>query len=118
MRQGVGAESMTSSGQAALLQAQKRIDDLGARRAPDRALGYTDKHPDIARLQREIKQARADFAAQKVTQPANRDEMLKTDPIYQAKVQERDLARVHLRELQAASGSAQRQIGEYQNRVE
>ena len=118
MRQGVGAESMTSSGQAALLQAQKRIDDLEAQLAADRALGYTDKHPDIDRLQREIKQARADFAAQKVTQPANRDEMLKTDPIYQAKVQERDLARVHLRELQAASGSAQRQIGEYQNRVE
>ena len=118
MRRGTGAESMTSSGQAASQQAQKRIDDLEAQLAADRALGYTDKHPDVDRLQREIKQARADFAALKVTQPANRDEMLKTDPLYRAKLQERDLVRVHLRELQSASGSAQRQIGEYQNRVE
>jgi uncharacterized protein involved in exopolysaccharide biosynthesis len=109
---------MTSSGLAASQQAQKRIDDLETQLAADRALGYTDKHPDIERLQREIKQARADVAASKVTPAANRDEILNADPIYRAKVQERDLARVHLRELQAASGSAQRQIGEYQNRVE
>lgn len=118
MRQGSGAESITSSGMAATQGAQKRIDDLEAQLAADRALGYTDKHPDIDRLQREIKQARADLTAAKVTPPSNRDEMLKTDPIYRAKVQERDMARLHVRELQAASASSQRQIGEYQNRVE
>lgn len=118
MRQGVGAEGMTSSGLAAVQSAQKRVDDLEAQLASDRALGYTDKHPDIDRLQREIKQARADLAASKVTQPSNRDETLKGDPTYRAKLQERDLARLHIRELQAASASSQRQIGEYQHRVE
>ena len=86
--------------------------------AADRALGYTDKHPDIQRLQREIKQARADLAASKTETPANREETLKTDPLYRAKVQERDMAKLHIKELQNASAVAQRQIGEYQSRVE
>ena len=118
MRQGVGAASMTSSGTLAAQNAQKRLDDLQSQLAADRALGYTDKHPDIERLQREIRQASADLTAAKVSQPANREEQLKSDPMYLQKVQERDLARLHLRELQAASGSAQRQIGQYQTRVE
>ncbi len=118
MRQGVGLAALTTSGMAAATAVQKRVDDLEAQLAADRALGYTDKHPEIDRLQREIKQARADLTSARSAQPANREEMLKTDPMYLQKVQERDLARVHLRELQAASSSAQRQIGEYQNRVE
>jgi polysaccharide chain length determinant protein (PEP-CTERM system associated) len=118
MRQGVGVEGMTASGIAASLSGQKRIDDLESQLAADRALGYTDKHPDIDRLQREIKQARTDLAASKLTQPSNREETLKADPMYRQKLQERDTSRLHLRELQAGSSSAQRQIGEYQNRVE
>ena len=118
MRNGVGAASLTSTAIAATQAAQKRVDDLEAQLAADRALGYTDKHPDVDRLQREIKQARADLATSKVGQPANREETLKADPMYQQKIQERDLARLHLRELQAGSASAQRQIGEYQHRVE
>jgi protein tyrosine kinase modulator len=118
MRQGSGVEGMTTSSLQAVQAAQKHLDDLQAQLTADRALGYTDKHPDILRLQEEIKQARADVAASKTTQPANRDEMLKADPIYRGKVQERDMARLHVRELQNASAAAQRQIGEFQSRVE
>jgi len=94
------------------------LDDLQAQLASDRALGYTDKHPDVIRLQEEIKQAKAEVVASKNNQPSNRDEMLKADPIYRQKIQERDMARLHIRELQNASAAAQRQIGEYQSRVE
>ena len=118
MRQGVGAQAMTTAGINAAQSAEKRVADLEQELASARALGYKDKHPEVERLQAEIKQARADLSASKVQSPYNRDEMLKTDPIYRAKLQERDLARLHIRELQAASGSAQRQIGEYQSRVE
>jgi polysaccharide biosynthesis transport protein len=117
MRQGSGAESMTMVGLNAVQAAQKRIDDLEAQLAADRALSYTDKHPDVERLQREIKQARADATAAKVP-PQNRDDLLKTDPMYRQKLQERDMARARVRELQAASAASQRQIGDYQNRVE
>jgi polysaccharide chain length determinant protein (PEP-CTERM system associated) len=118
MRQGVGAAGMTSASMSAAQATQKRVDDLEAQLAADRALGYTDKHPDVTRLQREIKQARADLVASRVQPPSNREELLKTDPIYRQKVQERDMARLHIRELQNASAAAQRQIGEYQSRVE
>jgi len=118
MRQGSGVEGMTSSSLQAAQTAQKKVDDLQAQLSSDRALGYTDKHPDVIRLQEEIKQAKAGVVASKNNQPSNRDEMLKADPIYRQKIQERDMARLHIRELQNASAGAQRQIGEYQNRVE
>ena len=118
MRRGVGVESMTTASIAAAQAAQKRVDDLESELASARALGYKDKHPDVERLQSEIRQARADLTASKVQQPANREELLKADPMYRTKLQERDMARLHIRELQNASGSAQRQIGEYQSRVE
>jgi polysaccharide chain length determinant protein (PEP-CTERM system associated) len=116
MRQGLAGASSASV--AVVQAAQKRVDDLDNQLAAGRALGYTDMHPEIQRLQREIKQARADLGAAKVQQPANNDEALKADPQYRAKVQERDLAQIHIRQLQAASEGAQRSIGSYQARVE
>lgn len=118
MKQGVGVEGMTSSTMAASQAAQKHLDDLQAELNADRAKGWLDKHPEIQRLQEEIKQARADLAASKTQQPSNRDEMLKSDPLYRAKLQERDMARIHLRELQNSANAAQAQIGAYQNRVD
>jgi uncharacterized protein involved in exopolysaccharide biosynthesis len=44
--------------------------------------------------------------------------MLKTDPIYHAKVQELDLAKLHLKELQRQATNSQAQIGLYQQRVD
>jgi polysaccharide chain length determinant protein (PEP-CTERM system associated) len=116
MRQGLAGASSTSY--AALTAAQKRVEDLDNQLTADRSLGYTDMHPDIQRLQRELKQARTDLQAAKTQQPAHNDEALKADPQYRAKVQERDLAQLHIRELQSASEAAQRQIGSYQKRVE
>lgn len=116
MRQGLAGSSSASV--AVVQGAQKRVDDLDAQLAADRALGYTDMHPDVQRLQRELKQARADLAAAKTQQPANNEEALKSDPLYRAKLNERDLTRLQIRQLQAASEAAQRSIGRYQARVE
>ena len=118
MRQGSGVEGMTSAAMAANQAAQKHLDDLQAQLAADRALSYTDKHPEIIRLREEIKQAKADLAAAKTDSPANREEILKADPIYRQKLMERDQARVHLNELKSAAANAQAQIGSYQARVE
>ena len=118
MRQGVGGEAMTSTGAAAVQTAQKHIDDLQAELAQDRALGYTDKHPEVMRLQEEIKQARADLAAAHNQSPENRDQVLRADPLYRQKLQERDASRLHIRELQAAARQLTGQIGTYQTRVD
>jgi succinoglycan biosynthesis transport protein ExoP len=119
MRQGIGTGTeMTTAAMEAAKAAKKRVDDLEAELSAARALSYTDKHPEIIRLQAEVKQARADLSAAKVQPASTREEALKTDPAFQAKLQEREMARQQLRGLIAASGIAQRQIGEYQNRVE
>ena len=118
MRQGVGVEGMTTASLAAGQSTQKHLDDLQAELAADRAKGWLDKHPEIQRLQEEIKQARADLAASKTQQPSNREEMLKTDTLFRTRVQELDVAKVHLKELQHEASSAQAQIGSYQSRVD
>ena len=118
MRQGSGADGMTSTEGAASQAAQKHLDDLQAQLATDRALGYTDKHPDVIRLQEEIRHARAELSAAKRQQPVNREELLKSDPLYRQRLTERDTAKLHVRELQAAAGNARAQIGAYQSRVE
>ena len=118
MRRGVGIVGMSTAAISASQSMQKRVDDLEAQLAADRALGFTDKHPDVERLQREIKQARADVVASKQEQPSNRDEMLRSDPLYRQATQERDTTRLRIKELQNAAQLAQRQIGEYQARVE
>jgi succinoglycan biosynthesis transport protein ExoP len=115
MRLGVGAEAMTAAGINAAQASQKRVDDLEQQLASARALGYKDRHPEVERLQAEIKQARAD--ASKVS-PTNRQELLNADPMYRAKLQERDMAKLRIRELQGASSAASRQIADYQSRVE
>jgi len=118
MRQGVGVEGMTSAALSATQAAQKHLDDLQAELSADRAKSWTDKHPEIQRLQEEIKQAKAELTSSKTQQPSNREALLRTDPIYRAKVLELDQAKVHLKELQAASANAQAQIAMYQGRVD
>ena len=116
MQQGTGAEAVTSSGMASVQNDSKHLDDLDAELASDRALGYTDKHPDVIRLQEEIKEARANVG--KSSLPSSREALLKADPIYHAKLQERDAAKIHITELQTQARSMERQIGDYQARVD
>jgi len=118
MRQGVGLEAMTSTGAAAVQTAQKHIDDLQTQLAQDRALGYTDKHPEVIRLQEEVRQAKADLAVAQKQTPEDRDQLLRADPLYRQKLQERDASRLHIRELQASAGQLSRQISTYQARVD
>lgn len=116
MQQGYGAEAVTSSGMASVQADQKHLEDLEGQLAGDRALGYTDKHPDVIRLQEEIKQAQASVGHSSL--PTTREALLKADPIYHAKLQERDTARIHITELQRQLKNAERQISEYQQRVD
>jgi polysaccharide chain length determinant protein (PEP-CTERM system associated) len=118
LRQGVGAEGMTTTSVAQVQAAQKHIDDLEAQLAQGRAFGYTDKHPEVIRLQEEIKQAKTDLASAKQQEPANQEALLRADPVYRAKLQERDQTKLRINELRRASENAQQQIATYQSRVD
>lgn len=118
MKQGTGAEGMTAANVLSVQAAQKHIDELQGQLASGRALGYTDKHPDVIRLQEEIKQAKAELAQAQQHEPENREQALRADPLYRNKLTERDQTRARINELRLASTNAQKQISSYQTRVD
>ncbi len=118
MRQGVGSAAMSASTIGQIQAAQARIAQLQQAIAQERALGKTDKHPDIVSLEADITTARAALNAIKQPAGGNRDDLLQADPIYRQRVTERESARARIRSLQAAEGQARSQIGSYQSRVD
>jgi len=113
MREGGGG---TASSVAMIRLAQKRVNDLMKELAVARTV-YTDKHPEIARLQEEIAGARKDLAAAQ-QESGNGDEGLATDPLYRQKVQEREASKLRIAQLKRSSAAAQSQIAVYQSRVD
>ena len=113
MRQ--GGTGMTAASTTAIQAAQNRVNELQKQLAVARTV-YTEKHPEIARLNEELSGARKDLAA--AQQQSGSDNGLATDPLYKQKVQEREAAKLRIRDLQRASQAAQSQIQLYQARVD
>lgn len=113
MRQ--GGTGTTAASTASIQAAQNRVNELQKALAVARTT-YTDKHPEIARLNDELAGARKDLAA--VQQQSGNDNALAADPLYKNKVQEREAAKLRIRDLQRASQAAQSQIQLYQARVD
>jgi polysaccharide biosynthesis transport protein len=114
MRQ--GGSGTTASSFAVIQSAQKRVNEVLKELAEARAI-YTDKHPEIARLQEELSGARKDLAAAQ-QQSGNGDQGLTTDPLYRQKVQEREATKLRIAQLTRSSATAQGQIALYQSRVD
>lgn len=116
MRQGGAGASLTSTGAAAINTAQARINQLNQQLVSARALGYTDKHPEIISLQAEIAEARTDLAAAR--KDTGGGGALQVDPVYQQKVAERNALKARIDSLRRAEGNVRAQISAYQGRVE
>lgn len=110
----------TSPIAAEMFAAQQRIQTLTQEMAQARSLGYTDEHPEIRRITRELKSARADLDAARTPSPTgpSRDELLNADPSYKQRMLDRQLAQSRIRELQRSLNSANTQISMYQSRLE
>lgn len=118
MKQGIGGAAMTSTGAAAMTAAQSRVNELRQKLTQAQAIGYTDAHPEVIGLRGELAEAQKELAAVKQQSPGSREELLKTDPMYAQKLQERDQAQMRIKSLRAAEGQARGQIASYQSRVE
>lgn len=116
MRRGTGSAPLTSAAAAAVHAGQNRIAQLQQELAQARALGYTDKHPEIERLQAELAQAQREMAA--IKQPAGGGDALLADSVYRQRVADRDAVRLRINTLRAQSAQASAQITQYQSRVE
>jgi len=118
MRRGAGNADLPASTMGQIRAVQSRIAELQQQLTAERALGKTDKHPDVASLQADIAAARAELKGLSQSSSANRDELLQADPIFRAAVMERDNSRARIRTLTAAEGQARAQIASYQSRVD
>lgn len=117
MQQGAGSSALTSAGVDAIRGSQSRVTALQRELTGARALGYTDKHPEIVRIKSEIAEAERELAAAGQA-PANREELLSADPLFRQKLDERNLLRIRLTQLRRAETQARAQIADYQRRVE
>ena len=105
MRTDVGPT--TIQGRVALLQ----------RELADARTTYTEKHPEVQRLQQELADAREELK-RRAGGGVERDDLLRTDPTYQALQADRSQARLRVGTMQRETGAMRGQIAEYQRRVE
>ena len=117
MRQGTGGVAITSSAATTIQGAQARVLGLQNALAQARTM-YTDKHPEIRRLEDELASARKDLSAIRGQSPGDKDELLQADPVYRQRLQDRDASRLRIRDLQRASAQTRSQIAIYQSRVD
>lgn len=112
MRKGVDdlAAPVPGNGGTRLLQIQRQL-------AEARAI-YTEKHPEIQRLQDELAQARRDAQTAAQQPEADRLAHLRLDPVYAQLEKDEAAARIRVRELQMAERQARAQLAIYQSRVE
>jgi polysaccharide chain length determinant protein (PEP-CTERM system associated) len=117
MRRG-GTSVLTSSATSAIQAALQRQTALQRELAEARSLGYTDRHPEIIRIQGEMETARAELAAARKQDGTGGDDLLQADPAYRDKLRERDATRLRIASLKRAESTARAQIARYQQRVE
>jgi polysaccharide chain length determinant protein (PEP-CTERM system associated) len=79
---------------------------------------YTEKHPEVQRLQSDIVAAEADVKLEASRSAADRAPALNNDPVYRGLLNERDTSRLRIRELERANSRASAEISRYQARVE
>ena len=102
---------------AGLGAVEQRVIDLQRQLANARAI-YTEKHPEIQRLQEELNKARTDAAAERARPEDERMAGLTLDPAYRQLLADRERAQLRIRELQRAESRLRAQVASYQSRVE
>ena len=115
MRQGMysapaGPGTLPTSPQQRVVALERELADARAK--------YTDKHPEVILLEEELKTARSEAAALAKQPESSRELALSGDPGYQQLIAERNQAQLRIRMLQRAEAQLQRDISNYQQRVE
>lgn len=103
-----GTQAQTPESRVVLLQRE-----LASARAM-----YTDKHPEVQRLEEDLRNARQDAQNERAKPVSDRMAQLALDPTYRQLTADREMSRLRIRDLQRAESDLRRQIGTYQARVE
>jgi succinoglycan biosynthesis transport protein ExoP len=105
------------NGAAQAQTAETRVIVLQRELADARAM-YTSRHPEVQRLEEDLKNARLDAQAERSKPASDRQAQLALDPTFRQLTADREMARLRIRDLQRSEGDLQRQIATYQARVE
>ena len=101
----------------ALSPAATRVATLQKELASARNV-YTEKHPEVQNLQRELEIARKDAANEVKMPEAQREATLREDPAYRSLVLQRDQIKLHIADLQRQQQGIQSDIRRFMARVE
>jgi len=101
----------------AVASPQLRVITLERELAAARAT-YTEKHPEIQRIQEELAYAKKEALAAQQQPQADRLARLQRNPAYLSLVGERDVTRSRIKDLERDQADAQAQIARYQARIE
>jgi len=96
---------------------EQRVATL-ERQLADATAIYTERHPEIQRLNADLATARAELAAERQRPAAERMPQLTLSPAYRELLADREAVRLRIRDLQRAETRAQADISQYQARVE
>jgi polysaccharide chain length determinant protein (PEP-CTERM system associated) len=94
-----------------------RVATLEAELAAARGM-YTDKHPEVQRLDAELKAALQEVVTPQPRPTVDRKARLQVDPAYRQLLSDREMTTLAIRELEHSSATMRAQIGDYQRRVE
>jgi polysaccharide biosynthesis transport protein len=114
LKQGRGGVAVARTGAQ---PAESRVTVLERDLAAARAT-YTERHPEVQRLEEELAKAKNDAAARQALPEADRMVELQTDPAFRQLSADREASNLRIRELQRGSADLQRQISQYQGRIE
>jgi succinoglycan biosynthesis transport protein ExoP len=116
MRAGVNSD-VAPGAAAPLAPSTSRLVSLERELAAARA-NYTDKHPEVIRIQDELAKARAEATADAQKPESDRVAALRLDPGYRGLLNEREQIRLRIADGQRRQAAIQSQIGMYRARVD
>jgi polysaccharide chain length determinant protein (PEP-CTERM system associated) len=109
------AKGLTLGGGAT--HASQRVASLEAELATARGM-YTDKHPEVQRLEAELKSALQEVVAPQPRVNSDLKARLQVDPGYRQLLADREMTTLAIRELERGAVTMRTQITDYQRRVE
>jgi polysaccharide chain length determinant protein (PEP-CTERM system associated) len=116
MRQGSVTDDAVPRG-VQLSAGQQRVLQLQQELATARTM-YTERHPEIRRLQEDLAIARREAAEERNRPAEDRLAALQLDPTYRQLINDQQTSRLRIRDLQRSENQIRQQVAMYQSRVE